>query len=87
MRILTHLIFVLIVMQMIYLTILTKRNGNSIEAYAVFDKLLYKTRFVVERTNAWLNAFKAVLVRFETNTLHWKILLLLAFAVILLQKL
>jgi transposase len=72
---------------MIYLTILTKRNSNSIEAYTVFDELIYKTHFVVERTNAWLDAFKAVLVCFETNNLHWKSLLLLAFAVILLRKL
>jgi transposase len=64
-----------------------KRNGNSTESHTVFDELLYKSRFVVERTNAWLDAFKAVLVRFEKNNSHWKGLLLLAFAVILLRKL
>jgi len=64
-----------------------KRNGNSFEAYAIFDELLYKTRFVIERTNAWLDAFKAILVRFETKDSHWKALLLLAFSVILLRKL
>lgn len=64
-----------------------KRNGNSCESNTVFDELLYKTRFVIERTNAWLDAFKAVLVRFETNDFHWKGLLLLAFSVILLRKL
>lgn len=64
-----------------------KRNGNSIEAYTVFDELLYKTRFVIERTNAWLDAFKAILIRFETKNSHWKSLLLLAFTVILLRKL
>jgi len=64
-----------------------KRNGNSFEPYMVFDELLYKTRFVIERTNAWLDAFKAILVRFETNNSHWKALMLLAFSVILLRKL
>lgn len=64
-----------------------KRNGNSFEAYTVFDELLYKTRFVIERTNAWLDAFKAILVRFETKSSYWKSLLLLAFTVILLRKL
>ena len=64
-----------------------KRHGNSFESYTVFDELLYKTRFVIERSNAWLDAFKAILVRFETNNLHWKALLLLAFSVILLRKL
>ena len=64
-----------------------KRNGNPSESKTVFDELLYKTRFVIERTNAWLDAFKAVLIRFETNDLYWKGLMLLAFSVILLRKL
>ena len=62
-----------------------KRNGN--ENDHLFDDLLYKCRFVVERTNAWLDAFKAILVRFETNKIHWKSLNLLAFCVILLRQL
>ena len=41
------------------------RNGNQKEV--VFDEKLYKRRFVIERTNAWLDAFKAILVRFEIN--------------------
>ncbi|MCF6332221.1 MAG: hypothetical protein L3J11_02975 [Draconibacterium sp.] len=52
-----------------------------------FDDLLYKYRFVVERTNAWLDAFKAILVRFETNKIHWKALNIIAFCVILLRRL
>ena len=62
-----------------------KRNGNATDH--LFDKILYKCRFVVERTNAWLDAFKAILIRFETNSVHWKALNLLAFIVILLRKL
>ena len=46
------------------------RNGNQYEGYTVFDELLYQCRFVVERTNAWLDAFKAILVRSETKNLH-----------------
>jgi transposase len=64
-----------------------KRNGGFHQGHTIFDELLYKVRFVIERTNAWLDAFKAILVRFETNDLHWKGLLLLAFTVILLRKL
>ncbi len=45
-----------------------KRNGAEMEQF--FDDLLYKYRFVVERTNAWPDAFKAILVRFETNKIH-----------------
>ncbi len=33
------------------------------------------------------DAFKAILIRFETKDLHWKGLLLLTFSVILLRKL
>ena len=62
-----------------------KRNGG--EKDYLFDDLLYKCRFVVERTNAWLDAFKAILVRFETKKTHWKSLNILAFAVILLRQL
>ena len=64
-----------------------KRNGSSYESHTIFDELLYKVRFVIERTNAWLDAFKTILVRFETNDLHWKGLILLAFSVIFLRKL
>ena len=59
------------------------RNGNKNDY--LFDDKLYKHRFVVERTNAWLDAFKAILVRFETNKIHWKALNLIAFCVILLR--
>ena len=51
----------------------------------IFDELLYKARFVIERTNAWTDAFKAILIRFETNKIHWKALNLLAFCVIFLD--
>lgn len=64
---------------------LNPRNGSN-EEY-LFDDLLYKCRFVIERTNAWMDAFKALLVRFETNKIHWKALNLLAFTVILLRRL
>ncbi|MBL4707320.1 MAG: transposase [Flavobacteriales bacterium] len=62
-----------------------KRNNDENES--IFDELLYGQRFVIERTNAWLDAFKALLIRFETNKIHWKALHLLAFSVILLRRL
>ncbi len=61
------------------------RNGAT-EDY-LFDGLLYKCRFVIERTNAWMDAFKALLIRFETNKIHWKALNLVAFTIILLRRL
>ena len=62
-----------------------KRNGEQVEY--LFDDLLYQCRFVIEGTNAWLNAFKALLVRFETNKIHWKALHYMAFTTILLRQL
>ena len=62
-----------------------KRNGEENES--IFDEMLYKCRFVIERTNAWLDAFKAILVRFETNSIHWKALNILAFCVVLIRQL
>lgn len=61
------------------------RNGSLLQH--VFDELLYKRRFVIERTNAWLDAFKTLLVRFETNKIHWKAFNILAFIVILIRHL
>lgn len=62
-----------------------KRNGQ--QADWLFDPLLYRSRFVIERTNAWIDAFKALLVRFETNKIHWKALHYIAFITILLRRL
>jgi len=45
-----------------------KRNGKNDASH--LDDELYKKRFVIERTNAWLDGFKAILVRFETKSLH-----------------
>lgn len=63
----------------------THWNGGTWEH--LFDELLYKCRFVVERSNEWFDAFKTILVRFETNAVHWKALNILAFWVILLRRL
>ena len=32
-----------------------------------FDAELYRQRTAIERTNAWLDSFKTLLVRYETN--------------------
>ena len=64
---------------------INKRNGTDREY--LLDELLYKSRFVIKRTNVWLNPFKAILVRFETNKIHWKALNILTFIIILLHKL
>ena len=62
-----------------------KRHGEN--DVSLLDKLLYIQRFIIERANAWLGAFKAILTRFETNKLLWKDLNIIAFCLILLREL
>jgi transposase len=54
--------------------------------YLYFDELLYKRRFVIERMNAWIDSFKALLIRFETSVKAWMGLHFLAFSVLLCRK-
>jgi len=62
-----------------------KRNSKNIDNQPLLDDLLYKERFSVERTNAWIDAFKALLVRFETKAKTWMSLHYLAFTLILIR--
>lgn len=62
-----------------------KRNTKNTDNQPLLDDLLYKERFSVERTNAWIDAFKALLVRFETKAQTWLSLHYLAFALILIR--
>ena len=50
------------------------------------DPELYRRRLVIERLNAWLDGFKALLVRYETSLQNWLVLHWLAFTVLLLRK-
>ena len=62
-----------------------KRKEKNTDNQPLLDDLLYKERFSVERTNAWIDAFKALLVRFETKSETWSSLHYLAFALILIR--
>lgn len=64
-----------------------KRNGNISDREEIFDEKLYKRRFVIERMNAWLDGFKALLIRYETKVKHWRDMHLIAFCCILIRKL
>ncbi|MEL7124227.1 MAG: IS5/IS1182 family transposase, partial [Bacteroidota bacterium] len=63
-----------------------KRNSKNIDNQPLLDDLLYKERFCVERTNAWIDAFKTLMVRFETRQHTWLSLHYIAFALILLRS-
>ena len=62
------------------------RNKQTANAYIYFDEQLFKRRNVIEQANAWLDSFKALLIRFETKALHWFALHFLAFAVLFIRK-
>ncbi len=51
-----------------------------------FDDVLYKLRFIVERTFAWEDKFKRLLLRFETKQIHHLGFKLLAFTLINLRE-
>lgn len=52
----------------------------------IFDEELYKDRTVIEHANAWIDGFKALLVRFEFSVRNWMALHFIAFSVIFLRK-
>ena len=62
-----------------------KRNSKSIDNQVLIDDELYEERFYVERTNAWIDAFKTLLVRFETKSKTWMSLHSLAVSLILIR--
>ena len=62
------------------------KTENQSDDYQYFDEELYKCRTIIEHANAWLDSFKALLVRFETKAINWVALTLLAFFVRLLRK-
>lgn len=63
-----------------------RRNGSDSSEEYMFDEEMYKERWIVERTNAWMDGFKAVLIRFDTTVSSWKGWNFLAFLVIFLKK-
>jgi len=66
---------------------LNKRNSKCPDRYDYyFDSQLYKERFAVERTNAWIDGFKNLIIRYETKAINWLGLHYLAFSIILLRK-
>ena len=61
-------------------------NGGDCSEEWLYDGEMYKERWKIERTNAWLDGFKAVLNRFDTTVSSWKGWNFLAFIVIFLKK-
>ena len=62
------------------------RNGGENTVERFYDEEMYNHRWKIERTNAWLDGFKAILTRFDTTISSWKGWNFLAFIVIFLKK-
>ena len=65
---------------------LNPRNGQSGDGYVYFDEELFKRRKVIEHAFAWIDSFKALLIRFETRVETWMALHFLAFATLFIRK-
>lgn len=65
---------------------LNPRNGNKAGRDDYFDPELYKHRAVIEHAFAWMDAFKSLLIRFETSARNWLNLNFLGFMVIFARK-
>lgn len=62
-----------------------KRNSETDNDH-YFDEELYKERYAIERTNAWMDSFRSVLNRFDNTLTSWMGFNYLAFCVIGITK-
>ena len=61
------------------------RNGENKDEY-LLDDLLYKQRYTIERTNAWIDSFRSLLNRFDITVSSWKSFNYIAFMILLFKK-
>ncbi len=61
------------------------RNGEVADGNFL-DEELYKERYSIERTNAWMDSFRSLLNRFDITVSSWLIFNYIAFMVIFLKK-
>ncbi len=60
-------------------------KGNNIDDRC-FDEELYKRRTVIEHANAWMDSYKALLIRYEVLTVNWMAMHWMAFSVFFLNR-
>jgi len=70
----------------IHLNVAQNKRNAKLEKEHLMDQELYKERYMIERTNAWLDSFRSILNRFDTTTTSWKGFNFLGFIVIGLKK-
>lgn len=62
-----------------------KRNAGK-DGDRLLDEQLYKERYAIERTNAWMDSYRSVLNRFDTTISSWTGFNFLSFIAIALKK-
>ena len=60
---------------------LNKRNAQVLDREVFIIPELYQERFVIERVNAWIDAFKNLIIRYETKKHTWKSFHYIAFMI------
>jgi transposase len=63
------------------------RKKNKRGRKRFFHREIYKDRFAIERTFAWIDKFRTLLIRFERKDAYWFGFHLLAFTLINLRNL
>lgn len=63
------------------------RKGTNPTTPFFDDQLYNENRYKIERTNAWMDAYKGILIRFEKLTITWWNMLWLSVIAIFLKKL
>ena len=65
----------------------TRGAKTNTDAYEYFDEELYdKNRYKVEQSNAWMDGFKGVIIRYEKLKKNWWSMLWLCITAIFLRK-
>jgi transposase len=66
-----------------------KRNRKTVKRGRKrhFNRDAYKNRFAIERTFAWIDTFRTLLIRFERKDVYWLGFHLIAFTLINLRNL
>jgi len=57
-----------------------------LSSLCLVDEQFYTHRYVIERTFAWMDAFKILLIRFEKTTQNWISFILLACITITIRQ-
>jgi transposase len=63
-----------------------RNKAETTIEYQYFDEELYKRRTVIEHANAWMDSYKALLIRFEKHNSNWMSLHWMAFTASFIRK-